>query len=315
MKTFAIFTMIILLTGSLALAEEQVQEQQPDRQPLIRRKTTSLVRGLTDRIDDLFGTERRDENRRFSTLRLSGRHTIVKGLPSDSSLGVRLMLKPATFQNWSAQADQWAKRKKDNVRNSLRPRQPETGAVSDSEFVENIEIDQDVPEELGERDPWRFAFQQRFRFDRHNFYEGRLKATKDIESGPFLHHAVGDIRWSVQRKWESVLSVISSYALTELLLFQFSNAFIWRITAREFENSYGPSLAYTLSSSKAISLDFTATVGTPAGRVNNQTISSVYRQHIYEDWIDFSVTPYHSYARSRNFPSETGIIFNVEVIF
>lgn len=299
----------VLFTAVSTNAEEPAAPQV--QKPWIKRKTTSTVRGLTDRIDDLFGTERSDENRRFSTLRLSGRHTIVDSAPSETTYNVRLMLKPATFQNWSAQLDRWAKRKKGKVRDFVRTSKPESVAVAG----EAREIDEDVSDEPEERDPWRFAFEQRFRLDRDNFFDGRIKIAKDIEWGNSLHHVVYDVRWSTQRQWESVLSAISSYSITDTLLFQFSNAFSWWMTARNLESSHGPSLAYTISPNKAVSVAFTAAVGTDPWWANAYTISSTYRQHIYEEWIDISISPYQSYARSRNFQAETGIVLSAEVVF
>lgn len=285
----------------------------PTQPLLVRRKTTSLVRGLTDKIDDLLGTERTDENRRFSTLRVSLRHRIVDSGASDTSAGVRLMLRPATFDQWQGQVDQWLKRKKVKARDRLWS-SGNAQTLQDG-TDETASTNEPATDEESERDPWRPAFEQRFRLDRSNFYEGRLKITKDLELQNTLHHGVYDVRWSTQRRWESVLSTISSYPLSDDLLFQFTNAFNWQITGRNFESSHGLNLAYTISSDRAISFSTTAAVGYDPWWVNVYTISSVYRQHIFEDWIDFSVNPYQSYARNRNFNAETGIVFNAEVIF
>ncbi len=351
MKTFALFAILLLFSPTTVIAQELEEQVDPlSQQPLLRRATTSKVRNLTDRIDDLFGTERTDENRRFSTLRVSGRHTLFDGYPSETSYNVRLMLRPATFQNWSAQADRWLKRKKDRLINfrtgsmrseSIAAETNEFGEVEpgdetvEMEVYESIRMDEDVAlykdEEIDEvfmtkedyetqdqpreLNPWRLSFDQRFRLDSNNFFEGRLKTTRDFEWGQFLHHAVFDIRWSAQREWESAFSTISSYSISDSLLFQFGNSFNWLLTARGFESTHGPSLFYTISSSKAISLSFTTAVGTSPWWINAYTISSVYRQHIYEDWIDFSVNPYRSYTRVKNFNPDTGIIFNAEVAF
>ena len=321
MKTSAIFTIFLLFSTTIAIAEEQAKQEA--QKPLLRRKATSKVRRLTDMIDDLFGTQRRDENRQFSTLRLSGRYAILDGSPSETSYNMRLMLRPATFQNWSAQANRWMKRKKGKVRNFIRPKQTESFTVEKSEEKDNselierteIEEDENASDEPGIRDPWRPAFEQRYRLERNNFFDGRLKTTKDIEWGNFLHHLVFDVRWSMPRQWESALSIVSSYSLTDCLLFQFGNSFNWLLTARDFESNLGPSLAYTISPNKAISLSFTAAVGTAPWWVNAFTITSVYRQHIFEDWIDISISPYQSYPRLQNFRAETGIVFNAEAVF
>lgn len=107
----------------------------------------------------------------LSTLRLSGRYAILDGSPSETSTyNMRLMLRPATFQNWSAQANRWMKRKEGKVRNFIRPKQTESFAVEkseeedNSELIESTEIEEDenASDEPGIRDPWRPALSNGF---------------------------------------------------------------------------------------------------------------------------------------------------------
>jgi hypothetical protein len=299
------FLTCLVVMSEIAFAAVPEPEQ---LQPVAARDyPRSQLRNLADQIDQLFGTERDDENKSESTLRLIANNKWNEGSPNETEFDARFMLKLATLQRWEKSVQDWINERMLHLKNKLAP------ANAD-------QTGQEVLEPGGTNakpDPWRFTIEHKVKIALQNQYEAQAILSRDFEGHVFLHHFESNLGWSIENLWDAQSRVISKRSLSEKLLFQFSNSASWQISQKTFSTSHGPSLTYMLASNQAvsISLNLAASVIGRVWAAQTYAIATSYRLQAYGDWIFFSFNPYLAYARENRFYRNPGFTANLEFVF
>ncbi len=285
-----------------------------DKAGPVERTVRSDLRILADRIDDIFGKERADDNKSTSTLRLSVNEKMEDGKADQPSFGVRFNLKLATLQRWNNDLNNWFNKKIHTLEQELRDE-----TVGEKKGPPKIDHVRPGEKTDGEVDPWRFSIDKRVNVAKKLTVKAQLgvRASKDIETPGFLHTFTSDLGWSTDNLWQTSMGFNSSHRITSKLLFSFGNSVGWSISRHNFSTSHGPSLAYSLSEHQALSLGFgvgTAIIEKVFG-VQSYTISSSYRLLTLNNWLYFSFSPYLEFLRSEHFGHNPGFNSGLEIVF
>ena len=285
-----------------------------DKAGPVERTVRSDLRILADRIDDIFGKERSDDNKSTSTLRFSVNEKMQDGKADQPSFAVRFNLKLATLQRWNNDLNTWFNKKIHTLEQELRDET--VGEKKGPPKIDHVRPGEKIDNEV---DPWRFSIDKRVNVAKKLTVKAQLgvRASKDIETPGFLHTFTSDLGWSTDNLWQTSAGFSSSHRITSKLLFSFGNSVGWSISRHNFSTNHGPSLAYSLSEHQAVSLGFgvgTAIIEKVFG-VQSYTISSSYRLLTLNNWLYFSFSPYLEYLRSERFRHNPGFNSGLEIVF
>lgn len=279
-------------------------------QPIARERVASRVRWLTDRIDDLFGAERDDENRPTSTLRINAMQTLMDGGPNSSAFSARLTLRPSAFENWTTKLKDWVDVRGEKIRTRLKRTESVNPDVSYDQTFDQAQQQED-------ENPFRFSIEERVRISGSNRFQISAKVTKDIEDNWFLHHFSGALQWSEKMRWENHWSILSSLSLSKDWLLKLNNILMWEITREELGSVHGPSLIWRISDSQGLSLGgvLTKSFQSHSWQTESYGLTSTYRQELYTDWIALSFDVFRIHNRDKNFLPDNGFTISCEAKF
>jgi hypothetical protein len=275
----------------------------------IRDYGRSQLRDLADGIDRLFGTERDDENKSTSTIRLIAKSRWNEGSPNTSEFDARFSLKPATLRRWERSIQDWFNDRLVSFKKQINPVQS-TGQLSQESNGPDVDV-------IEKKDPWRFTVEHKVKVALKNQYDGQAILSRDFEFSAFLHHFETNLGYSIENLWDAQTRINSNLRLNPKLLFQFSNSASWLISRKTFTTGHGPSLTYMLTPKQAFSLSLSlgASVVDQVWAAQVYMVATSYRLQAYGDWIFLSINPYLSYPRANRFYRNPGVTANLEMVF
>lgn len=285
-----------------------------DSAPAVEQDVRSDLRVLADRIDDIFGHERADNNKSTSTLRLFASEQMEDGKADNPSFGVRFNLKLATLQRWNKELQTWFNAKMHHIVDELKDK---NDAKKGPPKIDRLPPG--APKHI-EKDPWRFSIEKKVSAGRWlKTIKAQLGArvSKDIETRNFLHSFSSDLGWSTDNLWQTTATFSSSINLSTKVLFSFANAAGWSISRKNFSTSHGPSIAYAFAENQATSLSFyvSSAIIDKVLAVEGYRTEASYRLEAFNDWIYFSFNPYLEWLRSERFDRNPGFVSRLEIVF
>jgi hypothetical protein len=301
-----ILCLVGLLLSVPAVAEEVTRDP-------VRKE----MRWLVDRSDELLGGDRTDDNRSKSTLRLQATDHVSHDHPSDPKFHAHFNAKLGVIERWQREANQWFRdlyigwfdKIKDKLKHEAAKIQTDASG-SGGEAAKSAPLPP-------EKDPWRFSLDKHVTVSRHPEFRAHAQARKDYESRYVLNSLAFTGGWSWHHRWQMSASHAISGHLFSSWTWSFGNQASWSINDKKFGTSHGPSLSYLISSTQV--LNFAAGVSTSLDKSNwsaqGYSISAVYRQQAFKEWLFLEVNSSLNFAREQHFGGDPGVGGKVEVVF
>lgn len=302
---FYLFTLVI---SSHAFASEVDSLDNDVRSDLHR---------LADRVDEIFGTSRADNNKSSSTLRLTANETVENMKPDNPSFGVRFNMKLATLDRWASELKAWANRKWHHIEEELETSTGVAAKVAKKKAEEEAAQSKAKLATPVEKDPWRFSLEKKISVSLHPSFDARARVGKDFEVFSLLHTFVFEGGWTTSDLWISSLSFASSHHLAPKWILSFGNSVTYAISHRSFVTGHGPALAYLMGEHEALSFSFSmgTSVSDHDWSAQSYTVASGYRLETWHNQLYFTFNPYLSFPRDNRFHGEPGLNSSLELVF
>lgn len=267
----------------------------------IAGKLSTAVVGLANRIDSFFGTERGDDEKNGSTLRIVPSYTYYEHQKSITELGINLNLKLLNLESR-------AKRLEKAIR---------------EEFIDKPQqnIGRPTPQKMNQPAPaeedWHYNFESKLASRPALYYSGKLRARKNFTGKVLLHHFAFSAGWDSDDQWSQITSFSSDKALEEFLLFRFSNDLNWFISEKLVQATHGPSLIQSINKYNSVSYNFRLSFGNEKNKLQHlSTVYSInYRHGTPSQRIFIDLIPTYSYPKDDYFTEVKSFEIRFEYFF
>lgn len=265
-----------------------------------RQTVSNRVLRLADTVDTLFGEKRVDDQKNWSTLRLSQRYYLKNGSSGYENPAVTLNLHLPNVQKIEKSIQDWLKQ-----------------SVEKAGEVAGIGGAQNGPSEPQEQSPWTFHGESGIILANPLNYFVRLRLRRDFIFEKFVHSFYEQIGWSKLYAWEEETALTSDYAISRTLLFRFINVKSWAISNDILETTHGPSLIQQLSENEAVSYDLRLfTLEEDHALYGDKlSVGSTYRTRLPVGWIFVDINPELAWERKTNFITQYNLFFRIEMVF
>lgn len=161
---------------------------------------------------------------------------------------------------------------------------------------------------------WNLSFDTRANYNYGLDVYAHLRLRRDIKTENWVNSLTYDGGWSTDEQWVSTIGTQSSHAMSESLLLTWGNAFSRKFTEDFTTTSHGPSVAWRITSSQA--LTWSATVNTKLGQqsgfVDAYSTGLAYRLELDKDRFFISANPSVNYKKDNQFRQDAGIYVSLE---
>jgi len=265
------------------------------------RKTLSTrVLRLADTVDTLFGEKRVDDQKNWSTLRLSQRIVLKNGSSGFENPTMTLNLHLPNVQKIERSIQDWLKQ-----------------SVEKAGEVAGISGDSNGVSQVSEENLWTVHSESGIILANPLNYFARLRLRRDFIFEKFVHSFYEQIGWSKIGLWEEETSLTSDYAISRDLLFRFVNVKSWAISNDILSSAHGPSLIQQLSDNEAVSYDLRFFTLEENHRLYGEklAVGSTFRTRLPMRWIFIDVNPEIAWERTTNFITQYNLFFRLELVF
>ncbi|MBX3020555.1 MAG: hypothetical protein KF799_02665 [Bdellovibrionales bacterium] len=298
----------LALSGSLPL-QAQVSPLQ------VRDDGQSDLRYLVDRLDELAGGTRTDDNRNSSSLRFTFADRTSRFSRAHASLDVRFAMKLGLLLQWQKEIQNWSNRLIEREERKIFPQEARKRMAQIEQETSDLSTPAQPTRE--EKDPWRFTLEKHFVAAIHPSLWVHARVSKDLETGKLLHNFSAQFGWSLDDLWQARTGLVSHMMLAPKWAFAFSNHVDYLISDRRFTVSQGPTLSYLPTDNQSFSLS--------AG-VGSEVVDKVYAAQGYgltlgynldawKQWVIVGVNTAVGWARATRFAPDPGVGGSVQVVF
>lgn len=267
----------------------------------IADKLSIAVVGLANRIDSFFGTERGDDEKNGSTLRIVPSYTYYEHQKSITELGINLNLKLINLESR-------AKRLEKAIRDEFTDKPQQS-------------IEKLIPQKMNQAAPteedWHYNFESKLASRPAIYYSGKLRARKNFTGKILLHHFAFSAGWDTDDQWSQITSFSSDKALDEFLLFRFSNDLNWFLSEKLVQATHGPSLIQSINKYNSVSYNFRLTFGNEKNKLQHlSTVYSInYRHGTPSQRIFIDLIPTYAYPKDDYFTEVKSFEIRFEYFF
>lgn len=277
----------------------------------------SEMRRLVDSVDELIGGTRADDNRSYSTLRLSSNWENRRSqTPEPPHLHAKFALKLGKLKDWQNDIQSWADRRIDILSAKVRAEEQALFGGPARSSREEERSSNAGPAGPPEKDPWRFTLEPHVVWSAHPAFRVGARLRKDFEYSRVIHSFSPEVAWSTKQRWDTTGTLTSSSRLAEHWMVSFSNSVNWGWSEKVFVTAHGPSMAYLLGTRQVFTLGCgtTTSVEDHVWFARSYAINSGYRLAAWHERFFTSVNPFIEYQKSRRFESDPGISVSIEIV-
>lgn len=263
---------------------------------------STAVVGLANRIDSFFGSQRSDDEKNGSTLRIVPSYTYYEHKKSVTELGINLNLK---LKNLESKAKKIEKAFRD-------------------EFIEKPQMTKEKADEAKKNkepapseEDWHYNFESKLASRPAIYYSGKLRARKNFTGVILLHHFAFSAGWDTDDHFSQITSFDSDKALNEFLLFRFGNEANWYITEKLVQATHGPSLIHSIDKYNSVSYNFRLVFGNEKNKIQHMsTVYSInYRHGTPSQRIFIDLIPSYTYSKDDYFSELKSLEIRFEYFF
>ncbi len=261
---------------------------------------------LANRLDSFFGEARGDDEKNGSTLRITPSVIYFNDRKPIYEFGFNLNLK---FKNLETKAKKIEKKIQDEIDLVTKDQNEEKKSE-----IKNVENAMDKVEQ----EEWNYNFESKILVKPAIYYSGKFRVRRDfLNQTFFLHHFALSAGWDTDDAWSQLTSLNSDHAITENVLFRFSNEINWYISNNSFQTYHGPTIFQTVNKYNSVSYSFRGVFGVVNG--NYQRLDSPLAidwrhgtpsKRIYIDFIPMLSYPFtKSYKEVKSFQIKFEYLF------
>jgi hypothetical protein len=263
-----------------------------------------MVLILSNRLDSFFGEERADDLQNGSSLRIVPSYTFYDHTKGVFELGVNLNLKLKNL-------DEKTKKIETAIRESILPEKitnPNKGKTPSAVAAAKAKE---------EAQPWHYNFESKLIARQSIYYSGKIKVRRTLQDSIFLHQFALSFGWDTDDKWNQRTSFYTDNALTNNLLFRFSNDGDWFISRKTFQTSHGPSLIQTLNKYNSVSYNVRYLMGIIDNSYKHvqSEINVHFRNGTPSNKIFIDLIPALTYSLATDFKEVRSFQIRIEYLF
>lgn len=277
-------------------------------QEALHSDVKSDLRYVVDRVDELLGGKRTDDNKSRSTLRLTASEQIADRQIPQFAFDVGFIMKLQTITGWQDDLQNWFRRQWRNIEG------PTSNSKKAAEVTATAKSDRSVQPE---RDPWRFSLDKHLTVARKMGLQIYPRLRKDFETKYLVNTLLLQAGWSIRDQWDSQITWVTSVKTHRRFLINWANTLRWQITNQIMSTSHGPGFSYLISERQV--LTGLASVNTGISRhswgVESYSGTVTYRLAAIQEWFFVSTNPYISFLRTEQFHRDLGFTISMEAVF
>jgi hypothetical protein len=265
---------------------------------------------MVDRLDEMLGSDRVDDQRDESTLRLGVSDSFRRAKEEEHfpKFRIGLNLKLGILDSWKKKALAWIDKRTERFEKKIHRTEQSVEQITNS---------------ISHKDPgknesgWNFSFEKNFELKKKASASFFVRLRRDFEFSKIYNSFAVEPGWDTRTHLQASASLVSSIHINPKSLLQLNQVVQWSKDTEILLTTESLVYSHFFSTFKVFTFALTASMKTidSYSAAEEYRISPGYRLAVYRDWTYFSINPYLSFIRENNFQGEPGFLVTLDSVF
>lgn len=309
----------LLLISLLSLGEEATVSKPllPPSLPSADAEPPPLVQSdlkfMVDRLDEMLGSDRVDDRRDESTLRLGVSDSFRRLREEEHypKLHVGLNLKLGILDSWKEQLTAWIQKRAERFEKKF---------YRAEESVENLTkktFNKTGAKMSDKENNWTFSLEKNFELKKKPSASLYVRARKDFEFYKIYNSFVLEPGWDTRSHWQASVNLVSSIRLSQRSLLQLNQLSQWSVDTEYLLTTESLNFSHFFSTFRIFTCALSASMKTHDSHsaLEEYRLAPGFRLAVYRDWSYLSINPFLSFTREQKFHGEPGVFLSLDAVF
>ncbi len=271
----------------------------------------SDLKFMVDRLDEMLGSDRVDDHRDESTLRLgvSDSFRRLKEEEHYPKLHVGFNLKLGILDSWKDQLTLWFRKRIDRYEKKIYRAEESIAALTKKT----------ANEKAAAKDPnaWTFSLEKNFEMKKEPSFSLFVRMRKDFEFYKVYNSFAVEPGWDFRTHWQASVNLVSSISLSSKSILQLNQLSQWSVNTENLLTTESLNYSHFFSPFRVFTCALSASMKTQDNHsaLEEYRLAPGFRLALYRDWSYLSMNPFLSFTREQKFHGDPGVFISLDSVF